>query len=126
MAMTKSWREANEAEGMPCPSCGAAVHAFYRVTVCAPYPFVTFTKASMRSKNLSIVAVDHDLVTPMCVGCGWRETRTMRTKSDVIQTLMRELINRGMKPSDLQALLNKSPVGAVDLMAAAYPKLAEQ
>ena len=125
--MTKARKEAMAAEGTPCPGCGAALNALYHVTVCAPFPFSPgFTKAAFRASTVSIVAADHDLVKPWCGHCGWRETNHARTQSDVIQTLMRELIDRGMKPSELQGLLQQSTVSAVDVLAATYPKITEQ
>ena len=125
MAMTKAWKEASEAKGNPCPKCGAELHAFYKVTLCAPYPFTPgFSKSALRAKTVSIVAADHDLTHPMCIGCGWHD-EPAKTEADVILTLMRELVHRGMKPSELQSLLHQSPVGAVDLLAATYPKIAE-
>lgn len=121
----KAHKEAKEAVGAPCPNCTKPLNALYHLTVCAPYPFVAFTKAAFRAKTVTIVAADHDLIKPWCGHCGWTEAAP-KSQSDVIQTLMRELIDRGMKPTDLQGLLKESKTSAVDMLAACHPKLSEE
>jgi len=123
--MTKARKEAMEAKGAPCPGCQQPLLALYHVTVCAPHPFPEFTKAAFRAKTVSIVSANHDLTAPFCGHCGWTEAAP-KTQSDVIQALMRELIDRGMKPTDLQGLLKESKTSAVDMLAACYPKLSEE
>jgi hypothetical protein len=122
--MTKARKEAMEATGSPCPGCSQPLIALYHITVCAPHPFPGFTKAAFRASTVSIVAADHDLTAPFCGHCGWTKDAP-KSQSDVIQTLMRELIERGMKPTDLQGLLKESNTSAVDMLAACHPKLSE-
>jgi hypothetical protein len=123
----KTWQKANETEGMPCSQCGAPLHALYNVTLSAPWPWdnVGFTKGTIKTTKVGIVAASWDTAQPFCASCGHRdEDHREAAKSEVILRLMRELIIRGASPSEVQKLVGSS-TSSIDVLAATYPKIAQ-
>lgn len=120
-----AWKQAVEAEPAPCPqpNCPGRLAGFYHVTMAAPYPFeqIGFTKSSIKSKSVGIVATAWDAASVYCPTCGWRpEDRREAAKSEIITRLMRALILRGVKPSEVQRIVG-SGVSVIDVLAATHP-----
>ena len=114
-------------EAAPCPSCGCALTALYQVTMSAPYPFreLGFSKQTIKSARVGVVATTWETASPFCANCGWHgDDNAEAGRSEVILRLMRELIQRGVKPSEVQRIV-QGAVSSIDVLAATYPKAAE-
>jgi len=125
MGRDKNWSEANEFEAAPCPmpACDGHLAALYSVTMSAPYPWeqVGFTKSSIKTSRVQIVAAAWELAQPFCPSCGWREReRRESAKSEAILRLMRALILRGVSAAEIQAIVGDS-TSTIDVMAATHP-----
>ena len=118
-------KKANDFEESPCPKrgCDGKLTAFYRLTVNAPWPWqqIGFSKETIKSRRIGITAVDWDQEMVFCPKCGWSERGNPDDKkSEIIMRMMRELVVRGMKPSEIQALVGNA-VSTIDVLAAIHP-----
>lgn len=125
MAKDRSWNKANEFEPQPCPveNCSGTLAALYHVTLAAPFPWeqVGFTKSSIKTSRVQIVAAAWEQAQPFCSSCGWRSLdRRESTKSEAILRLMRALILRGASAAEIQQLVGDS-TSTIDVLAATHP-----
>jgi len=124
---TNSWDRANTCKGGPCPTagCKGRLTALYQLTLSAPWPFdsVGFTKTTIKSKQIGVVAVHWELAQPFCPICLWRSDNTREaTKNEAIIRLMRALVLRGVPPSDVQRIVGDA-VSVIDVLAATHPEI---
>jgi len=129
MAKDKNWSKANEFEACPCPApgCDGKLVALYNVTMSAPYPWegVGFTKSSIKTSRVQIVAASWELAQPFCPSCGWRSKDTRESaKSEAILRLMRALILKGVSAAEIQAIVGDS-TSTIDVLAATHPDPSE-
>lgn len=108
-------------EPVQCQHCGNDLWAFTNVKLCSPWPLPGVSKAVIRDRRVAIAAADVSEARPFCPKCGWKLDDPARTKDEVIQDLMRELLLRGMEAGELQRVVGGN-VSAIDLLAACYPK----
>jgi hypothetical protein len=118
-------KKANEFVENDCPvlQCKGKLTAFYRVTMNAPWPWqgIGFTKEAIKSRRVGITAVDWDQEMVFCPKCGWSERGNPEAKkSEIIMRMMRELVVRGMKPSEIQSLVGNA-VSTIDVLGAIHP-----
>lgn len=108
-----------------CRDCGAKLWAISNIQVCHPWPMAKLNKQAIKRKDVSVVADEQVSARPFCTtpDCPSQgvERSPARTRTEMIQDLMRELINRGMSPNDIQTLV-RGHVSAIDLLAATYPR----
>lgn len=125
MGSSTAIKRANEFQAAPCPQprCSGELTALYNLTMNAPYPWrsVGWTKETIKSRRVGIVACSWETETVFCPKCGYHQPRVAdASRSETIMRLMRELILRGMKPSALQELVGNA-VSTIDVLAATYP-----
>lgn len=110
-----------------CAYCGGKLQAITTVQVCHPYPPARdkIDKQYIKAKDVTVTGDELSTTRPFCVNhhCAnvGRPLEPARSRTELIQDLMRELISRGMSARDLQKLVG-GHVSAIDLLAATYPK----
>ncbi|HET6494513.1 MAG TPA: hypothetical protein VFH61_04000 [Thermoleophilia bacterium] len=127
MSSHAGWAKANTFAGDPCPrrGCKGKLNALYQLTVSAPYPFdaIGFTKSTIKSKQIGIVACQWELAHPFCPVCQWHSENTREsTKNEAIIRLMRALVMRGVAPSEVQRIVGDA-VSVIDVLAATHPEI---
>jgi len=119
--MTTRTEEDDHEDQAACTYCGGPLWAFTSVQLCHPWPMRGIDKRTIRSKKITIAAAETNLARPFCSKCQRRPIEISRTRDDVVQDLMRELLHRGMKPKELQEIID-GHVSAIDFLAAIHPK----
>ena len=108
-----------------CVHCGGQLWAITEVHVSHPYPVAKMNKELLKKRGVTIHGAELKGARPFCTNpeCSHqgRPMQPARTRTELIQDLMRELINRGMPAVELQQLVG-GHVSAIDMLAAAYPK----
>lgn len=127
MGSHAGWNAANTFKGELCsqPGCEGRLTALYHTTLSAPYPWaqIGFTKSTIKCKQVGIVAVSWDVAQPFCPACGWHsDDKSEATKSEAIMRLMRSLVMRGVRPSEVQLIVGNA-VSVIDVLAATYPEI---
>lgn len=112
-------------EPIACRDCGSQLWAISNVQVCHPWPIAKLNKQAIKRGDVQVVADEQISARPFCTNpdCTSQgvQLSPARTRTEMIQELMRALINRGMSPTELQTIV-RGHVSAIDLLAATYPK----